>query len=327
MSNQVIPAKAALAAVTVDGGKFLEVEKKKDNKVYRGSQYYNAKINAGPVVKAPCYISCRDMLVTGDMLPPGDPRAENENQRLVVKSTVSNAGDYGAFLHAASPVFCNKVKELQNSGFIEQKSKKPKSLVQDTISVDAKENPGGKIEDPIVRTDLDFGVWPKEFKDIGGTPKMEILDFTTRRIVTDPVTKKQTEHYDKMKVKNPETGLMVPVTDQTAHLLFKRGAIIRLGRIDMSNITNGKSWVSWPQTFSRIVIQAAPPKGFSDEAELYDENFVEQAVTGGEMSTHTNQPTNTDAEAEGSDMITDTVVPVQTDENKISEDDLKNLLI
>ncbi len=275
----VFSGKDANAAIKADPTKVLTIEKKKEDKVYRGNtRYMNATFNIGIHVKKSGWFWANDIEITRGMAAPGDPndkRAENENMRLVVQTTLSRCGEFGEFLKALNPQWINQVNTMMANGDIKEKGKKAKGLFQDKLSDNNTENPGGDIEDPIVRFDIDFKPYAATYyiPELRNTPKSQFLDYGSKYL-----DKNNKEQFKPAIVADPTTGLEAPVNANNVHLLVTTGSIIRRGRFVVQTVTIGKTWITLSIELTRAVMEAGPSGGFSDEVYASPEE-VAAAVT------------------------------------------------
>lgn len=319
MSKTVIvfTPKDANAAVKADPTKVLNIEKKKETKKYNGSYYMNASFNIGNHVKKIGYFSANDIEITRGMAAPGDAndsRAENENMRLVVQTTLSKCGEFGEFLRGLNPSWKNQVNTMIANGDIKEKNKKVKDLFQDKLSENNAKNPGGDIEDPIVRFDIDFKPYSANFyiPELRNTPKTQILDFESKYL-----DKNNREQFKPAVVTDPTTGVESPVTAENVHLLMVAGAIIKRGRFVMQTVTVGKAWISLSIELTRAVMEAGPSGGFTDEVYATPEELAEAvtaAVTATPVVTPVANPVVVPVTPVANPVVAEEVVPESTSE-------------
>ncbi len=267
MSLKVITAEEALATIKANPGKVLVVkEKPGEKKTYKGgAKFLDAHYHIGSTVNKDGWFSFKDVQLTDGIADPAnkaDSRTEFEPMRLQLQSTVKNAGDFGEFLNLLNKDWTACVDKLAESGVISLKGKQIHGIVQDKYSDQHKTNPGGDIEDPIVRFKVDFGLYPATYphKWLQGKPKTTFFDYNTRYI-----DENKREQFKPAKVKDPKTGLEVPVTAENVHLFATKGSWIRCGRVNISSVADTKSWISMPIAINKVVIEQGEPEGFSDE--------------------------------------------------------------
>lgn len=264
----VFSAKDALAAATADRTKIMTAEKKKDDKAYKGTRYLNLYFNIGNSVKAEGWFNMTDVKLSTGMADPADKldkRNEYEGTRMQLETSVSRAGDFGKFLLLANETWIEMIQKLAAEGVIVPGARKVHELLQTTLSADNKNNPNGKIDDPLIRFKVDFSAHPEKYrhKFLAGKQKSQILDFTKKYVDADGKVQ-----YQVATVKDPQSGQEVPVNSQNIHLFVKDGAILRSARVMIPSIAISQAWISAPITISRAVIEPGSGGGFSDDCEI-----------------------------------------------------------
>lgn len=273
MSVKVFTAQEALKAVNDDSSKVLVAEKKKDDKTYKGTRFLNAYYNIGTDAKKEGWFSIENVELSNGVADPNnkeDKRNEYEGTRLQLETTVSKAGDFGEFLLKLNPEWKKLVTQLSEAGTINMKDRKIHGLVQSTLSDENKTNPGGVLEDPIVRFKIDFDAFPQKYKHkfLVGQPRTQFFDYRTRY-----VDENGREQFKAATVVN-DNGEEELVTDKNMHLFITRGSIIRRGRIMMPSIAVSQSWCSHPIVMNRCVLEPGSEDGFSDDAPIANVNVA-----------------------------------------------------
>src|SRR4051812_44691562 len=116
MSITVFPIQEALTALDTDPSKFLGAEKKKEDKVYKGTRFLNAHVNVGGNVKKEPWFSfeCEpetfiELKGVANPEDVNDKRNEFEGTRLQLETTLSKSGLLGQFIAKLDPVWKNLV--------------------------------------------------------------------------------------------------------------------------------------------------------------------------------------------------------------------------
>ncbi len=266
MSIKVFTAEEALAAVTADVTKVLNIEKKKEDKAYKGTKFLNVYWNISNEVKKSGWFSIEDVELTDGVADPAnknDKRNDFEGTRLQLQTTVSKCGAFGQFLLTLNPEFKATLLRLVEDKTIVLLNRDLHDLVQLTLAMTNEKNPGGIIEDPIIRFKVDFRTFPPTYmhKFMAGLPKTQFFDWNTRYL--DDAGREQ---FKAAMVTDPVTGLETPVVSENLHLFVTKGSIIRKGRIMMPSVAISSKCVSMPIQINRCVLEPGASAGFSDEA-------------------------------------------------------------
>jgi hypothetical protein len=265
MSIKVYPASTLHAAVNADASKVLVIEKKKDEKLYRGTRFLNVYVNVGSELKKELWVAIEDVELTIGVADPSnaeDKRNEFEGTRLQLQTTVSRCGDFGQFLMKLNPYWKSQVERLAKEGLVNLNGRRVHDLLQLNLSESNQKNPNGVIEDPVIRFKVDFSTFPPRYKHrfLVGQPRTQFFDYRTAYADEKGVTQ-----YKPAMVTDPISGEMVPVTAANLHLFATKGSIIRRGRVMIPSVAISQSWVSIPINIARAVIEPAAESGFSDE--------------------------------------------------------------
>jgi hypothetical protein len=262
----VFSAAELLAGVTANPDTVLTIEKKKDDKVFKGTRFLNLFWNIGNKTRREGWFKFENIALTDGMADPTnlqDKRNQYDGTRLQLQTTVSNAGDYGKALLALNPHWRAKIEKMAGEKIINLTGRKIHDLVQLTLSEDNEKNPGKPLEDPIIRFKVDFGTYPATYphKFLAGQPKTQFFDFDKPYLDQNGQTQ-----YRAATVVDPATGKEVPVNTKNVHLFVTPGSVIMFGRVNASSVPISQSWASLPITINRCVLKQGGPAGFSDEA-------------------------------------------------------------
>ena len=274
MSLRVYKASEALASVEQDGSKVLNIQKKKEDKVFKGTRFLYANFNIAGDTKKDGWFSFENVELSTGMADPADEtdkRNEFEGTRLQLQTSVSRAGVIGEFLQQLQPAWEETVANSVDAGDIVKGTRRVHGIVQSKLSEENAENPGGDIEDPIIRFKIDFRPYPARYPRtfLRGQPKTKIYDYRTA--YTDD---KGTTQYHLAKVEDPDTGELVDVTTDNIHLFVTAGSVIKSGRITMPSVAVSQAWISLPITINRAVIEPGAEAGFSDEVPVARHNAL-----------------------------------------------------
>lgn len=265
MSIKVFPVEDALAAYQANPEGVMVIEKKKEEKAFKGVRYLNQFWNIGTDIRKEGWFSAVDDIeITAGVADPADAedkRNEHKGTRLQLETKMSKAGALGQFVDYADKDFINKITKLAADGTIAIGARKIHGLCQRVYSETHPKTPNMPMADPTIRFKLDFGVYPPKYphKALAGKPKSQIYDYT--KSYTDD---KGVVRYELATVK--VNGVEQPVNEDNLHLFITRGSIIKEIRFNMSSAAISQVWVSCPMMVSKVVIQPAPEEGFSDEA-------------------------------------------------------------
>lgn len=267
---KVFAASDALAALRTNPDKVLTIIKKKDDKTFKaGCWFMDNRFTIGAHPPSEGWFSIKDVVLTRTVPDPSDASdRRNENNEdgkdpvLQLETNLSNAGDFGQFLFELDPIWKAKIQKMTDDGVLNIGKRNVVGLVQTHLSLDNKTNPGGEIEDPIVRFKVDFSTFSDRHptKVLRSKQKSQFLDFDTAYVDAAGVTQ-----YHPAKVVDPITGELVPVNPYNLHLFATEGSIIKEGRIMMTGVPVAKISVSMPMFAQRIVLKRADEVGFSDE--------------------------------------------------------------
>lgn len=265
MSIRVFSTDELLAAINADPAKFLNVEKKKEDKAYKGTKFLNATVNVGTDVKKELWVKLENVPLGRGIADPedeNDKRNEFEGTRLQLETTVGRAGKFGQFMLKYDGVWKTKAAALIADGTIKADGRKVHELVQTKLSENNKTNPGGALEDPIIRLPLDFAPFPQKYyhKFLAGQPRTQIFDARTKYVDEQGRTQ-----YKLAVVKNA-AGQDELVTDKNVHKFITNNSTLVEGRFMIPSISVSQQWISMPGTVCRCVIEPGVDSGFSDEA-------------------------------------------------------------
>lgn len=284
MSITVTNVADALASIIAAPDTFLSIEKKKEDKMYKGSRFFNTKYSiAGK--KRDGWFSAKNVQLGKGIADPtdkNDKSTEHEGTRLQLTSSVSKAGITGEFLSKFNEQWPKSIKPLTIKPLtegvppmIDMDGCKLHEIIQTKTGKSSK-IPGQPIEDGVIRWKLDFGKYPETHpvKALRGTQKSIILD------ASKPIEGK-TGPYDfhPATVENDD-GVQVPVNETNIHLFINDGCIAKELRWSMPSVAQSQSWVSLPMLVSKVVIEQGAEGGFSDETGAgNDETNIDASIT------------------------------------------------
>lgn len=268
-SLTVKSAEEALAAIKGNPDNFLVIEKKKDDKAYKGTRFLNAKTKIGGVL-SDGWISATDVQFGRGIADPQDltdKRNEFEGTRLAAATTVSNAGALGEYALALNGVWLKQVDALISAGVINLGNRKVHGIVQ-THTGDSAKEPDVVIDDPIIRFKLDFGKYPDThpIRSLRKTIKTTILDYSK------PIEGKLGPYQYHPATVIDEDGVEQPVTKDNIHQFWTDGCVAKFLRFSMPSVAVSQGWVSWPMTIHTVVLEQGSAGGFSDD-------IIEEVVT------------------------------------------------
>ena len=253
-----------LAAINADSAGFLLIEKKKEEKVYKGTRFLNAWFNVGASKRSNGWFQIEDVLIPMGIADPADKtdkRNEFEGTRLQFASTVSKAGTFGQLLSKLQPEYRKQIDALVAAGTINLAGKTVRDIITVVHGPNSK-NAGQPIEDPYISLKIDFDPYPATFKPafLAGLPRTQILDWRTRTVDANGV-----EQFQPAKVMN-EAGVEELVNDKNLHKFVTPGSIIRRGRVNIPSVTVFKDGISMPINAARMIIEPGNAAKFSDDA-------------------------------------------------------------
>jgi len=267
MSQQikVFTANELLVALKEHPGEVLGVETKKETKRYVGGvKYLSVFFNIGEFRKREGWFLIENVELSIGVADPNnknDKRNELEGSRMQLQTSLSKAGDMGQALRLLDAEWKESIRRLVANNSIAMGARKVHELMQFTLSEENKTNPGGVIEDPIIRFKVNFGLFPPKYRYtfLVGKPKTQFYDYTKK--YTDTNGKVQ---YCAATVINSE-GKEEPVSEKNLHLFVTNGSVLRSARIMISSGAISQSWISLPIEINRAVIEPGCLAGFSDE--------------------------------------------------------------
>lgn len=311
MSITVTTAADALAAITDHPATFLEVQKKKDEKIYKGSKFFNAKYLVKGM-KRDGWFSARNIQLGKGIADPDDKSNKNtefEGMRLQLTSTVSRAGVAGEFLLKLNEQWPKTIRPLTEGQppTIDMDGCRLHEIVQTKTGKSSK-TPGLPIDDPVIRWKLDFSKYPDTYpiKMLRGTQKTIILD------ASKPIEGK-TGPFDFHPAIVEVDGNEVPLNDANVHLFVNDYCIAQEIRWSMPSAAQSQAWVSLPMYVSKVVIVRGPDSGFSDEiangADSDVNSELAAKLSSDATATATAAATTTDENAATATAIADNIVP------------------
>lgn len=304
MSIKVYTVTEALQSVLSNPTTAMVAEKKKEDKVYKGTKFLNLFWNIGRDVRKTGWFSFENVNLSIGVADPSDvtdKRNDYDGTRLQLESKISLSGEVGKFLIAVNPLWYSLVEKCVAEGSIVKGSRKVHGLVQTHCSEDNVKTPNAEIEDPIVRFKIDFSSFPNNYpqKFLAGQPKTIIYDYRTEYL-----DEKGVKQHKIATVINPDTGKEEPVNAANLHLFVTEGSIIRYGRIMVPSISVSQSWISAAMIINKAVIEPGSVSGFSDEVSTTEkinaafakaeinEEVKEEAAVGGNVEDNNADPTD-----------------------------------
>ena len=217
----------AAANATKSEGKPLYTVSKKggkdaDKKYKGGTTFLNVKWHGlKGLAKAEGWFSLKDIPIQA-IPDPKKKKPGTEDIKPQISATVSALGDFGKALMIAQGQWRETIQKLEDAKAIPKK--KVHDLLQLTISENAEEKAGERLEDPIFRGKIaDRGDnFPQSYPIalLAGKPKTEIFDYRTGRLVDGKTV------YDLATVTD-ESGNTVPVDFTNIHKFVTKGSIDR----------------------------------------------------------------------------------------------------
>jgi hypothetical protein len=271
MSVKVFTDSELLAAVEANADNVLQIVRKKEPKKINGTEFCDARWNIAGLTNKEGWFNVSNIELSDGVADPNnklDKRNEfnkpdgTSKMRLVLQTTLGKSGNFGKALHVLNGSFCKRVQELVdgNKAFA---GRKLHELFQYKLSLENKNNPGGDIEDPVLRFQMDFNNFPAKYphKFLQNTPKTVIYDARTETTAADG-----TVQYKEAEVE--VNGVMTKVNADNVHLFVTRGSKIIKMRCMMPSVPVSQNWISLPITANRVVILPGESSGFSDEVEF-----------------------------------------------------------
>jgi hypothetical protein len=274
---------AAFEKNTQNGVLIIEPKKEAPNKRVGAVKYLNAYFNMGDGntsrKKSEGWFSFENVELSIGVADPSnkeDSRNQFEGTRLSLQTTVSRAGALGRALQLVDAGWKNEIKKLIDNGTIVIGNRSIHDVVQFNYSMEHKTNPGGVIEDPIIRLKIDFKPFPQKYKYqfLVGQPKTQFFDYTK------PYQDKEGRtQYRPAEVLNPATGIVELVGEGNLHHFVTNGSTIMHGRITIPSGAISQAWVSLPIMLTKVVLKPGGPEGFSDEIFTPIERFSDASFT------------------------------------------------
>jgi hypothetical protein len=260
MSIKVFTAEESRDATRTS--KVLIVEKKKEDKAYKGTKFFNVFFNINTFKRKNGWFSAENITLSRGVADPAnieDVRNEFKGTRLQLQTTVKRAGAIGEFLLAVHFEWLECVKHLAEQGIIDLAKRDVHNVVTTHRSLKAKEDPGAELDDPLISFKVDFEKYPAKYPiaTLVGQPKTVFLDYDTAYMDGE------IEKYREAKV--DVDGQIVPVAENNLHLFANNGAEMKKLRINIASASQSQGWVSMPVLACRVVLKTGPPEGFSDD--------------------------------------------------------------
>lgn len=272
VEEELLPALKAAPSTT------MMIEKKKNEKEYKGTVFLDTRFNIGSFKKKEGWFSFRDVELSSDIADPEDTEDKRnafEKTRLNVTTTVSRSGDLGEAMMILQTEWKKWVEKAIADKVIDAEGKKVHDLVQMTYSKKNKEKGGQRIEDPYISFKIDFDPFPQKYphKFLVGQPKTQFFDARTK--FTDA---KGNEQYKPAMVVNDE-GNEELVNVKNIHKFITRGSKIVKGKFMMQSVAISAGWISMPMTLVHAVVMPGLNDGFSDDvAPVNSTNTIRDAV-------------------------------------------------
>jgi hypothetical protein len=284
---KVFTDREALNAVKADPEGFLDLKvkidpKTKEPKEYQGSIYLNATYKVNGSTNDGWFTTTEDIpLMRGCADPTNklDKRNEFEGTRLQLEMKRSQSGPMGEFIDTLDGVWVKKTEKMTAEKKIPGVTKYHRlhRLMQYNLSEKNKENPEGVIEDPVLRFQIDKGVFSKDYPYafLRLQPKTVFYDYSTKY-----VDERGNTQYKQATIFDDATGKDVLVNTDNMHRFITSGTILKAGsRIMMPSASRSGSWISLPIIINKAVLEKrAEVEGFSDEVPV-DMNALKEALT------------------------------------------------
>ncbi len=303
----------ALNAVKANPNGVLGLTVKKDRKTgkpkeYQGTIFMNATYTIGAEKNDGWFVLTEDVPLSrgvADPLNKDDKRNQYKGTRNQLEMKLSQAGSIGQFFDLLNEPWKALIQTMNNAKEIPGGSaRKLHELLQYTLSADNVENPGAKLDDPILRFQVNEGVFSKDYPYafLRGQPKTVFLDYRTRYI------DEQGKEQFKLASFKDDSGNDILVTVDNMHKFITNGSVLKRGsRIMVPSGSRSKEWISLPVDINKAIIEPrSEVAGFSDELPV-DMNALKAALP---VAT---RPLDTTAPAQAP-TVTPTVENKQVDE-------------
>jgi len=262
------------AALDKNPNDVLFIEKKKKNKEYTGTVFYNCSLKVDGK-KSAGYISFnKDIPLTKGVADPAnkdDQRTKFPGTRLNVETSLSRAGCVGRVLEKMTPSYNAQVTKMIEAGDMEEKPIHPLMQTHYSTKKDVPVEYRGKpIPDPKIRFKLDFKPYPANFpnKTLAGQPKTQILDWSTRKIIVEKDGKAREEFSAAVVLVDGTEDQYEPVGELNVHKFITPGSVLKRGRLQLNSANCNAQCVSLPIIASKLVIQKGAEEGWQEDNEI-----------------------------------------------------------
>lgn len=277
-------AEHALKAVELrpDGVLVLSVQKTK--KVYK-CVYLDMTFKVGNLTSKGCWFKVHNIMLVGNVCDSAQAiakytKGDPEKSRLVLTSSVSNAGVFGKFLEKFGPIFAGEIQRLNVAKEILVGKRTINTFIQDHVSDESNDadNRGNAIEDPIIRFVVSFDK-PAEWIRKGfpwGKTITQFFDYASEYQDADNKTQ-----YKSASVKNEETGEMDPIDATNLHKYATSGSFIKEAVVYMRPPSLSSGYVSSKIVLTNCIFEQSIVEGMDTAEPVFEgeEPVVPTVVT------------------------------------------------
>lgn len=277
-----------------NGQKVLNITKKsaaaESTKKATTTKYLNVSLNVGPYLHCDGWLELRDVELSIGVVDPNnlnDKRNLYDSTRCYLQTSKSISGNLCTALQLIDNDYIKQISVPALGGSLS--NKRLHRFVQTHLSDDNPSNPGGEIEDPIVRMKFELAKsYPANMPNemARGCPKTTIFDFT-KPYVDNGILK-----YKVATVVN-DNGVEEPININNFHKFATKGSIIRHGRFLIGSVSITGSWASLIGIVFTAVIEPATPPCFSDEIIIKDVDNLSSVINNVNLNSNTDNTVNT----------------------------------
>ena len=282
----VYEPKELIAAHEEKGDAVYKMVPKKETKKYTGGAFYIDSRFSGMRGKDVCdgIFSIENVKIAGLQDPKLAP-PEREENKPQISMKLSEAGEFGQMMEIIDTVWNKEVERLVKDKTIKLTGRRLRQIIQRTISEnnDDPELAGKELDDPIIRIKMFDAnqTFPEKYpkRALQGKKKTEILDYATRREVTDAKGNTQIV-YDPATIE--VDGKKVGLDFSNMWQFITPGSRIVKGRVfvEATAVTGG--WVSLQVVVNKLVIEQGAAQDFEDDMMTSDAVPVQSTPTSGD---------------------------------------------
>ena len=279
MTIKVFTTEEALEQAQTAPDSMVTVTRKKNPKKFKGSEFLNIVFNIKQFHGKQGWFSAKNIELSSGLADPADKEDKRNDYvatRLQFATTVSMAGDFGKFLQILNDQWLKAIQQLIDSKTIDVGNREIKGLMQTHLSQNNAENPGGMIEDPIIRFQIKFDKFSEKHPvaAIRGKQMTEFYDARTKYVDEDGKP-----NYKLALVIN-DYGEEEPVNSDNMHKFVTKGSVLKHVRLMIQSPCISQNCVSCPIVATRVVIMPGGGGGFTDEfVDDEDEETLHNVLT------------------------------------------------